>query len=101
MTPQELKALRQDQGWSQEDIARIAGVSLNIVKRWESGQKHLTPRKVKLIKEATKPVSSPHWIVVVVDEVGDRRILEIKAPNRESLTEIIPEGHRVIAATPK
>jgi transcriptional regulator with XRE-family HTH domain len=31
----ELIKFRQDQGWSQEDLARKLGVSLNTVQRWE------------------------------------------------------------------
>jgi transcriptional regulator with XRE-family HTH domain len=33
-----LKKLRKLKGWSQEQVARELGVSLNTVQRWESGR---------------------------------------------------------------
>ena len=33
-----LKKLRQQQGWSQEDLARNLGVSFATVNRWENGK---------------------------------------------------------------
>ena len=33
---EELKKLRQQQGWSQEDLARTLGVSFATVNRWEN-----------------------------------------------------------------
>ena len=35
---EELKKLRQQQGWSQEDLARNLGVSFATVNRWENGK---------------------------------------------------------------
>ena len=35
---EELKKLRQQQGWSQEDLARSLGVSFATVNRWENGK---------------------------------------------------------------
>ena len=35
---EELKKLRQQQGWSQEDLARKIGVSFATVNRWENGK---------------------------------------------------------------
>lgn len=35
---EQLKALRQQQGWSQEDLARELGVSFSTVNRWENGK---------------------------------------------------------------
>ena len=35
---EELKKLRQQQGWSQEDLARALGVSFATVNRWENGK---------------------------------------------------------------
>jgi transcriptional regulator with XRE-family HTH domain len=36
--PQRLKQIRKKRGWSQEDLARNLGVSLNTVQRWEMGR---------------------------------------------------------------
>ena len=35
---EELRQLRQQQGWSQEDLARKLGVSFATVNRWENGK---------------------------------------------------------------
>ncbi len=35
---EQLKALRRQQGWSQEDLARELGVSFSTVNRWENGK---------------------------------------------------------------
>ena len=35
---EQLKALRQQYGWSQEDLARKLGVSFSTVNRWENGK---------------------------------------------------------------
>lgn len=35
---EQLKALRQQYGWSQEDLARELGVSFSTVNRWENGK---------------------------------------------------------------
>ena len=35
---EQLKALRQQHGWSQEDLARELGVSFSTVNRWENGK---------------------------------------------------------------
>ena len=35
---EQLKALRQQRGWSQEDLARELGVSFSTVNRWENGK---------------------------------------------------------------
>ena len=35
---EQLKALRQQRGWSQEDLARELGVSFSSVNRWENGK---------------------------------------------------------------
>jgi putative transcriptional regulator len=38
-----LKYCRQRKGWTQEQLARSVGVSLNTVQRWESGKTHPSP----------------------------------------------------------
>lgn len=41
MTAEEVKALREQLGWTQERMARELGVSFATVNRWEKG--HTTP----------------------------------------------------------
>jgi transcriptional regulator with XRE-family HTH domain len=36
--PEKLRHLRKKRGWSQEELARNLGVSLNTVQRWEMGR---------------------------------------------------------------
>jgi len=38
-----LKYCRNRKGWTQEQLARNIGVSLNTVQRWESGKTHPSP----------------------------------------------------------
>jgi putative transcriptional regulator len=38
-----LKYCRSRKDWSQEELARNVGVSLNTVQRWESGRTHPSP----------------------------------------------------------
>ena len=45
---EELKKLRQQQGWSQEDLARNLGVSFATVNRWENGK--TKPSKLALVQ---------------------------------------------------
>ena len=49
---EELKNLRQQQGWSQEDLARNLGVSFATVNRWENGKtkpSRLAQEKIKQV----------------------------------------------------
>lgn len=48
---EKLKHLQEQQGWSQERLAREIGVTLNTVNRWFN--KHITPRglSLKVIEE--------------------------------------------------
>ena len=48
----ELKKLRQQRGWSQEDLARNLGVSFATVNRWENGKtkpSRLAQEKIKQV----------------------------------------------------
>lgn len=45
MTPGEIKALREQLGWTQERMARELGVSFSTVNRWEHGK---TPSSLAL-----------------------------------------------------
>ena len=49
---EELKKLRQQQGWSQEELARNLGVSFATVNRWENGKtkpSRLAQEKIKQV----------------------------------------------------
>ena len=48
---EELKKLRQQQGWSQEDLARNLGVSFATVNRWENGKTQPSKMAQSLIKK--------------------------------------------------
>lgn len=53
----ELKKLRQQQGWSQEDLARKIGVSFATVNRWENGKtkpSRLAQEKIKQVANTGK-----------------------------------------------
>ena len=54
---EELKKLRQLQGWSQEDLARNLGVSFATVNRWENGKtkpSRLAQEKIKQVANTGK-----------------------------------------------
>ena len=54
---EELKKLRQQQGWSQEDLARKIGVSFATVNRWENGKtkpSRLAQEKIKQVANTGK-----------------------------------------------
>ena len=54
---EELKKLRQQQGWSQEDLARNLGVSFATVNHWENGKtkpSRLAQEKIKQVAYTEK-----------------------------------------------
>ncbi len=51
---EELKKLRQQQGWSQEDLARNLGVSFATVNRWENGKTKPSRLAVEKIQVVVK-----------------------------------------------
>ncbi|MBR7130890.1 MAG: helix-turn-helix transcriptional regulator [Lentisphaeria bacterium] len=51
---EELKKLRQRQGWSQEDLARNLGVSFATVNRWENGKTKPSRLSVEKIQVVVK-----------------------------------------------
>ena len=51
---EELKKLRQQKGWSQEDLARELGVSFATVNRWENDK----PKPSRLAQEKIKQVAN-------------------------------------------
>ena len=46
-----IKTYRNSKGWSQEQLARQVGVSLNTVQRWESGKSMPSPLAMVRLKE--------------------------------------------------
>ena len=48
---EELKKLRQQQRWSQEDLARKIGVSFATVNRWENGKTKPSKMAQNLLKK--------------------------------------------------
>ena len=46
-----IKTYRNSKGWSQEQLARQVGVSLNTVQRWESGKSIPSPLAMVRLKE--------------------------------------------------
>ena len=54
---EELKKLRQQKGWSQEDLARELGVSFATVNRWENGKtkpSRLAQEKIRQVANTGK-----------------------------------------------
>ena len=51
---EELKKLRQQQGWSQEDLARKIGVSFATVNRWENSKTKPSRLAVEKIQVVVK-----------------------------------------------
>mgnify|MGYP002380791153 FL=1 len=61
---EQLKVLRRQYGWLQEDLAREPGVSFSTVSRWENG-------KIKLSRLAQKGIGA-----LVVHATGDHLIVD-------------------------
>lgn len=51
MSPDEVRALRLDLGWTQEMAAMACEVSLRTWTRWESGESTISPAVALLIRE--------------------------------------------------
>ena len=47
---EKIKLYREGKGWSQEQLARNLGVSLNTVQRWELGKTHPSPLAIERIR---------------------------------------------------
>jgi len=50
MTPEEIKGIRQKFGISQNALARVLGVAVLTVQRWESGKTKPSPMAVKSLE---------------------------------------------------
>jgi putative transcriptional regulator len=46
-----IRQFRASKGWSQEYLARLVGVSLNTVQRWESGKTVPSPLAMNRLRE--------------------------------------------------
>jgi len=51
-----IRQCRDLKGWSQEQLARKIGVSLNTVQRWESGKTRPSPLAMEKLQELFKEV---------------------------------------------
>jgi DNA-binding transcriptional regulator YiaG len=60
MTAEEVKALREQLGWTQERMARELGVSFATVNRWEKGHRspsHLAEKTLQRLARRTKGIA--------------------------------------------
>jgi putative transcriptional regulator len=53
---EDLKYLRKTKGWTQEELARKLGVTLNTVQRWEMGKTQPSPLAKEKIETVFKDV---------------------------------------------
>jgi transcriptional regulator with XRE-family HTH domain len=51
MTGKEIRALRQQLGWTQVSLADAVGVTSNTVARWERGEMAISEPTVRLLKK--------------------------------------------------
>jgi putative transcriptional regulator len=51
-----IRQCRKLKGWTQEQLARNIGVSLNTVQRWESGKTHPSPLAMDKLQELLEDV---------------------------------------------
>lgn len=52
---------REHQGWSQEELARRVGVTIDTIKAWEAGERD--PRANRLFTLAGILSVTPHWLL--------------------------------------
>jgi len=53
---EKIKYCRVCKGWTQEQLARILGVSLNTVQRWEGGKTRPSPLAMEKLNDVLKDV---------------------------------------------
>jgi transcriptional regulator with XRE-family HTH domain len=51
-----IRQCRKLKGWTQEQLARTIGVSLNTVQRWESGKTHPSPLAMEKLQELLEDI---------------------------------------------
>jgi len=83
----EVKELREALGLTQEELARLIGVSARTVSRWERGESEPTPlalrgirrwqRLLARLEEAFKSESIPRWFHLPNESLGGRTPFEV------------------------
>ncbi len=66
----QLKHLRKSKGWSQEELARNLGVSLNTVQRWEMGKNKPSKLATEKIRGLFDEVVEKAQLKLFEDESG-------------------------------
>ena len=51
MTSNQLKAIREAKGWSQERLAAVLGLSVSVVSKMEQGQRNITQATVDKLNQ--------------------------------------------------
>lgn len=74
MRPQDIKSIRQLTGLNQTDFAKVVGVSLTTVNKWERG--HAQPKKEN-IKKIERLVGSENLRVIQAKLLYDLPLLEV------------------------
>ncbi|MEB8674221.1 helix-turn-helix transcriptional regulator [Bacillus cereus] len=74
MRPQDIKSVRQLTGLNQTDFAKVVGVSLTTVNKWERG--HAQPKKEN-IKKIERLVGSENLRVIQAKLLYDLPLLEV------------------------
>ncbi|PGC99058.1 transcriptional regulator [Bacillus thuringiensis] len=74
MRPQDIKSVRQLTGLNQTDFAKVVGVSLTTVNKWERG--HTQPKKEN-IKKIERLVGSENLRVIQAKLLYDLPLLEV------------------------
>ncbi len=70
--PEHLKNLRKKRGWSQEELARNLGVSLNTVQRWEMGKNKPSRLAFDKIMALTRELTETHQLTLFGEDFGAR-----------------------------
>ena len=98
---EELHGLRKALGLSQEELARLLGVSNRTVSRWESctgrpnsltlGEIRRWQAVTERLKEVFKPAAVPRWFHSPNQALGDKTPLEVAAApdGEEELLDIL------------
>lgn len=74
MRPQDIKSVRQLTGLNQTDFAKVVGVSLTTVNKWERGHAQLKKENVKKIERL---VGSENLRVIQAKLLYDLPLLEV------------------------
>lgn len=98
---EQIQAIRQQQGLSQEVLARLLGVSFPTVNAWERGKSTPYPRHQKAIRELYAQVqrdTSSQQVLIVEDDPSSAMVLadyvKIALPTR--VARVIDNGYEAI-----